>query len=1636
MRASPTIDPRSLGNLMSRAALGGALLVLLAVLLLGATPALAQECSDNPDRPWDPDLRWESGGGSSEGGENCSGGYHCWMPRSPSGPYISKSDPQCDANAGPCQVDLHVPIEIPGNSQNPPGSEGAAAYLFEPGSSMAGCTPPSHCDSEAFCAEHGGGASIHTDFGEMVVPGGPVQCPDTEHERHRPYDALFISCYYCCHPALAMPGLDFTPPAVAAALGCLPPKKDGCNDPRSCRTCGEGGTPLGGGGPAWGGSGPLSSGPGASLRYTAGGVGHIGHPGSRELNVELGRYWMMSYSTRVVAAPGPSHVWLLTETATYREFWDEDADGSYERASPSDEYRKLTYSSTTGWRLAELDGMVHAFGLDGRWLSTTDRNGNAKAATYTAGQLTRVSFPDGRHEDFTYHEDSGRLASITEVGVDGVSSRTWLYRWSWLDLERITLPDGLYLDFFYGDLRHPGYLTRIESVHSTELPDRRVLRAWEYDERRNVVRTWKGDASPTGPNAVEVWSFSYDDPVLPTETTVTDPLGNESVYTLEREAGSGKARLAALSGSCPVCATGPNSQLLYDDPDHPLLATRELDALGHETAFEHDTHGQKVRQIEAVGESESRVTEWSYSAEFPALVEEVIGPYPAGGLPSRRLELDYEPGTGNLLVRREIGVEEQISGALSTFTLETTYTYNSAGQALTIDPPGSGTADVVSFTYDASRGGLVPLTRTDPLVGTTSFVHDAFNRQTSVADVNGVLTQTRYDALSRVTHQIARSVAEESPGDPIDPEDEVLPADIVTEWRYTLLGDLWRILRPGGGWAKYLYDAAGRLEAEEVTDRTAFNLERRKWTLDGAGNRIREELQSYASFTWTTRKTTDFVYTSRCQLSKILHADGSVTEHDYDCAGNLARTWDENHPSANQTAPASQVYGYDALHRMTSVSQPWAGGGSAVTSYSYDAQDHLVAVTDAEGNSTSYSYSDRDLLTKEVSPVSGTTRHGYSEHGELVATLDARGITTARTLDAAGRVTLVDLPGTSLDTAYTYEDGSVPWSQGRLTRIERGETAIDYRYDRFGRTTQDGALSYVLDENGDPLEIVYPGGVRAVYTYLVPGRPKSLTLRRDGLPDELLVDEATYLPFGPVERLDLVGTLKETHTYTSRYFPESIRVTSSSSDKLRWDYTTDAVGNVTSIEQLAPAPTVTRTYAYQDFAYFLSQGDGPWGTLSWSYDKIGNRLSETRSGVTDAYTYLPNATSGHTALLEQVTLGAGGTRAYEHGPAGHLEQVEAPGNTVTFSNDATGQLSRVARPAVGPFTDFLYDGRGFLTRAAGELPGETSAFAPSLLARDEPLAPPEALIFADDFETGNTCRWSLTVGSSQPLTCPTPIPVVTHALYSSDGALHHLRHDETGEESFLFYFAGRPLAQLVRDGDPESDTYHWLATDHLGTPIAKIVRGTTTTLPWVGGFEPFGADWQAGTPQGASENGVLLRFPGQWVDEAWQESSLGAEVYYNVYRWYARQTGRYTSVDPAGITEDSVHPLLYVSSGPTRFTDPLGLRRWPFGGGKFCRDRSCDCEPPIRVLGEDGPTFVPTPPAGQCVEADAVYSASGVVKIPDNFRCTLRCRENSARGDLICRARPYIPGQRPQPFPPTSPLPPGWPPNPFSSGGS
>ncbi|HKI02004.1 MAG TPA: RHS repeat-associated core domain-containing protein, partial [Thermoanaerobaculia bacterium] len=921
--------------------------------------------------------------------------------------------------------------------------------------------------------------------------------------------------------------------------------------------------------------------------------------------------------------------------------------------------------------------------------------------------------------------------------------------------------------------------------------------------------------------------------------------------------------VTSISGDCSSCGLGPSSQLFYDDPANPLLPTRIVDGRGAVTLLSYDAHGRVIARTEAAGTPLSRTATWAYDPSFPALPTRIEAPSTAGGSARRTTLLAYD-AAGNLISRRIQGGE-----AGSFFDLETVTTFHASGQPLSIDPPGQGDDDETSFTWDSTRGSLLPLTRTEPLVGATTFEHDPFNRQTAVIDPNGLRTETAYDGLNRVLTVTQKGATASD--------------DLVTAQEYNAFGDLLRTTLPRGNIIEYGYDGAGRLVSIERKANSTTPGERTLYTLDQAGNRIKEELQRWNGAAWVAESWTEYRYLNRCQIGKVIHAGGAATEYSYDCDGNLEKVWDANHPRATNPAP-TQLYTYDELDRLTAVTQPWtgAGGPTAVTSYSYDVQDHLTAVTDAEGNTTTYTYSDRDLMIRQASPVSGVTTSAYNEHGEQVTEIDARGVVMTRSVDALDRVTAMNYPSPDLDITYTYDDPAVPFSKGRLTRIARHGEAVDYRYDRFGRILQDGALAYGYDANGNPTSLLYPGGTEAVTTYDYADRPATLRARRASQPDQPLVTAASYLPGGPLSSLTLGNGLTETHSFTNRYFPSSI----ASGSHLSWSYSTDAVGNILSIADTSNAAN-NRAYGYRDPQYFLTQGNGPWGTRSWSYDKTGNRLTETRDAVTDTYTYLANATGGNTPQIDRIVPGAGPAILYSYDEAGNV----LDNGTLPFSYGDDRRTSQTGTPASG--TAYAYDGRGFLSRSTLTLP--------SALHTDDTLP---------TYNSAGLLLHRFAHRNLQPQNRLSPV---------KDSNLH------------VFYFADRPVATLdnVTEGTTvggltTTSTWQYLTVDHLGTPI--LVTDSSGNKLWQGGFEPFGADY-ASSP-------TVLRFPGQWSDATWS-GGKGSGMYYNVHRWYDGERGRYSQPDPLGLP-GGLNLYTYGFANPQIYVDPLGLQAAAIAEGIAC----------------------------------------------------------------------------------------------------
>ena len=111
----------------------------------------------------------------------------------------------------------------------------------------------------------------------------------------------------------------------------------------------------------------------------------------------------------------------------------------------------------------------------------------------------------------------------------------------------------------------------------------------------------------------------------------------------------------------------------------------------------------------------------------------------------------------------------------------------------------------------------------------------------------------------------------------------------------------------------------------------------------------------------------------------------------------------------------------------------------------------------------------------------------------------------------------------------------------------------------------------------------------------------------------------------------------------------------------------------------------------------------------------------------------------------------------------------------------------------------------------------------------------------------------------------------------------------------------RPIwqADLAAGQSLKEASYHYLVTDHLGTPVLALNKAGETT--WKANYEAFGK----ARINPASTAQINLRLPGQYFDA---ETGL----HQNWNRDYAPGIGRYIQADPLGWRRELITVFMLI----------------------------------------------------------------------------------------------------------------------------
>jgi len=951
---------------------------------------------------------------------------------------------------------------------------------------------------------------------------------------------------------------------------------------------------------------------------------------------------------------------------------------------------------------------TEAYSVNGRLLSVSDSTGQVETLTYSnnltdptiapkPNLLLVVTAPGGRTLSFAY-DSSSRLHQLTQpdggtvlCGYDTTGNLT-----------SVQYPDGKIRQYVYnesgltGGNNLPSAMTGIIDENGVRFEDT----GFDSTGRATATQFAGGVARV----AVQYNADGSSD--------VTYPLGGVSHQTYTTV--QGLFRVGTIDKPCGEC-NQPYASRTYDANSRPATYT---DFNGNVLSYTFDSNGLQTQQVDAKGSADQRTidTTWNTALRVPLLrtVKDVSGnvvqkqgwTYSATGQITAQCLIDpvkapsytcAATGTAPSGVRR----------TTMTYCTTVSTTCPLLGLLLKVDGPRTDVTDTLTYAWyqqlDESGcstlggachhpGDLKTVTDGAGLV-TTYVSFDKAGRPTRVKAPNGVLTDYTYTPRGWLSTTTVRALSAGTPS----------TSDATTTINYNPDGTVHSVTDPDNVATTYTYDAAHRL-----TDVTDGSGRRYHYTLDAAGNRVKEQVITAAG---TVVKSTSQGFNTLGQLTSITDGlnravfSAGYTDS-YDGNGNLV------HSADGLGVQRKQVF--DGLDRLVSTLRNYQGSDAATKNSqsvtSFDVLDRVSGFSDPDGLNTTYDIDALNNTTATRSPDTGLTGRTFDVAGNPVTSTDATSNSRAMTYDADNRPLTVTFADTSLNVQYKFDEADATtgcagsYGKGHLTRIIEGNGGITWCYDVFGRVLQKsqtlGAMTrvtaYTWTKAGRLASMTTPNGTLVAYTRDTIGNVTSIKVTPKNGVATTVVSSVVYKSFGPVASLKLGSGQTVTYTYDL-----TGAVTDVVGGPFALHLKRDAMGNITAIGNAAGVATPTETYSY-DPLYRLTGVEASAGTANeaYTYNKTGDRLTKAAPGVlTGNYSY---ATGTHHLTGVGTTTRvvdargnttsdvlASGAYGYGYNQRNRLTVVQNGGITVgTYVLNALGQ--RIQKTAGGLATVFDY----------------------------------------------------------------------------------------------------------------------------------------------------------------------------------------------------------------------------------------------------------------------------------------------------------------------------------------------------------
>ncbi|HSC69488.1 MAG TPA: DUF6531 domain-containing protein [Cellvibrio sp.] len=749
---------------------------------------------------------------------------------------------------------------------------------------------------------------------------------------------------------------------------------------------------------------------------------------------------------------------------------------------------------------------------------------------------------------------------------------------------------------------------------------------------------------------------------------------------------------------------------------------------------------------------------------------------------------------------------------------------------------------------------------------------------------------------------------------------EVNPLGNATLYAYDERGNQTQITRPDGSSITLVFD-----EKDQLTK-----------VVDLAGNSWRYRYNGYGELIGKIDPLNHQVtYLHEGGLLRtITDSNGVEVNLGYDQNANIITIADGKSPQVSQQYDAQgnllvikdsrgnlKRFYYDKLNRVVGLDEP--DGNRRL--FRYDAGDNIIHAKDQQcdvhmqyvgmgrlasrtqaGTTIQFHYDKEEQLTAITNEHGRVYEFGWDANEELIRESGFDGLIREFIKDPAGRTTRINRPDNRF-TTFTYD------KVDRLTQVHHSDGSFEtfkYREDDelLEARNESTSLRWELDPLGQTLK-EFQGDHWVASEYDNTGLRTRITSSLG------LNQRITRNKHGDVLKIEASSNPEQENPFQARFQrdQQGLEIERSLPGGIRSRWSRDKLGRPTKHEIFNGNKTQSsRIYIWGLNDRLLKLIDSMNRETVLQHDALGNLVS-ARYSNNSFELRMPDAVGNLFKTTQK--------NEREYGPAGQLLAIHSSKGTTHYEYDAEGNLVRKIEPN-NKIWHYHWNGAGHMAKVIRPDGQEIRFEYDALGRRIQKVAGNKTTLWVWD---GNNPlhEW---VEYKQPATQTINAANARQqdanadnaAIASRDALNTALDHqgppsgkprfnEGTQEQPITWLFepdSFTPMAKLV------GDEHYSIITDHLGTP--NTVFDKDGKQVWSADISVWG---ELRNLQG-DRNFCPFRYPGQYEDT---ETGL----YYNRFRYYDPEAGRYVSQDPirwvAGIE------LYNYVNDPLFNTDELGL---------------------------------------------------------------------------------------------------------------